>query len=357
MDIAIDLGKRRSYVVMEDNGNLVKEGYTETTKDGFSTFFGPVDNPKIIVEASSTLNRIANMFEGYDITVAHPAKVKLIAQSVKKTDKVDAHTIMDLYKKDYLPKSYLPSREIRDWRDLCRERSFIVGQRTAVKNKIRYQAYCLGIEFGKFTKKSIKMLKENPKMELLVEQLEYTTKIIKKYECMIDNVAETNPNAVLVDTVKGIGKVSALSIVSEIGDINRFQSEKNIFAYAGLVPRIYQSGDTVWKGRITKGNTFLKWILVECVAVHVMHSKSSPITDAYERVKERCGKKKAKIAAARHLLRAIYYMLKRNQNFDSYLRDRRCIDRPLLHCSAFKTNALLPYRKSVYRTAMDSRLL
>ena len=93
---------------MEDNGKLVKEGYVETTKDGFSTFFGQVDNPKLIVEASSTVNRIANMFEGYNLTVAHPAKVKLIAQSVKKTDKVDAHTIMDLYKKDYLPKSYLP---------------------------------------------------------------------------------------------------------------------------------------------------------------------------------------------------------------------------------------------------------
>ena len=46
-----DLGKWKSYVVMEDNGRLVKEGYVETTKDGFSTFFGKVDNPKIIVEA------------------------------------------------------------------------------------------------------------------------------------------------------------------------------------------------------------------------------------------------------------------------------------------------------------------
>ena len=68
---------------MEDNGRVVKEGYTETTKDGFSTFLGKVDNPKMIIEASSTINRIANIFEEYDITVAHPAKVKLIAQSVK----------------------------------------------------------------------------------------------------------------------------------------------------------------------------------------------------------------------------------------------------------------------------------
>ncbi len=96
MEIAIDLGKRMSYIVMEDNDKVVKEGYAETSKDGFSTFFGSVKDPKIIVEASSTTNWIANMFEGYDITVAHPAKIRLIAQSVKKTDKTDAHVIMDL---------------------------------------------------------------------------------------------------------------------------------------------------------------------------------------------------------------------------------------------------------------------
>ncbi len=79
MEIAIDPGKWKSYVVIEDNGKIVKEGYTETTKDGFNAFFGKVDNPKIIVEASSTVNRIANIFDGYDLTVAHPAKIKLIA--------------------------------------------------------------------------------------------------------------------------------------------------------------------------------------------------------------------------------------------------------------------------------------
>lgn len=323
MEIAIDLGKWKSYVVMEDNGRVVKEGYTETTKNGFSAFFGKVDNPKIIVEASSTINRIANIFEGYDITVAHPAKVKLIAQSVKKTDKVDAHTIMDLYKKDYLPKSYLPSKEIRDMRDLCRERSFLVGQRTAIKNKIRYQSYCLGIEFKTWTKKNIKKLKEELKLRLLLTQLESTTHTITEYERMIKAAAREDANARLIDTIPGIGKVSALAIASEIGDVNRFPSEENIFAYTGLVPRIYQSGNKEWKGHITKGNDFLKWMLVECVGIHIMNSTDSPITTAYERIRERRGNKKAKIAAARHMLRAIYYMLKRNQNFDSYLGSRR----------------------------------
>ena len=78
MNIAIDLGKKKSYVVMEDNGKVVKEGYAPTTKEDLMKFFGEISNPKIIVEASSTVNRIANMFEGYDLTVTHPAKVRLI---------------------------------------------------------------------------------------------------------------------------------------------------------------------------------------------------------------------------------------------------------------------------------------
>ena len=159
MNIAIDLGKQKSYVVMEDNDIQIKEGYVETTKESFTEFFGDTKNPNLIVEASSTLNRIANMFEEYaNITVANPTKVRLIAESVKKTDKVDAHVLMDLYKKDYLPRSYLPPKEIRDARDLCRDRALLVKQSTGLKNKIRYHAYCLGINFKTFSKKKIKEL-------------------------------------------------------------------------------------------------------------------------------------------------------------------------------------------------------
>jgi len=160
-------------------------------------------------------------------------------------------------------------------------------------------------------------------MRLLITQLESTTNNINEYDSIIKKEAVFNTNARLIDTIPGIGMISALGIAAEIGDITRFPSENNIFAYTNLVPRIYQSGRKEWKGHITKGNDFLKWMLVECIGVHILNAKDSSITTAYERIKERRGNKKAKIAAARYMLRAIYYILKRNQNFDSYLRDRR----------------------------------
>lgn len=315
MDIAIDLGKKRSYVVMEDNGRQVKEGYTDTTREGFDSFFGRVNDPHLIVEATSTVNRIANIFEGYDITVANPSRVRLIAESVKKTDKIDAHVLMDLYKKDYLPRSYLPSKETRDGRDLCRDRALLIRERTMIKNKIRYHAYCLGIEFKDFTKKALKILKMQPKLSLLVEQLESMDKIVKQYDEKIAIAVQDNNYAKLIDTIPGIGNYGALVIASEIGDINRFPTEFHLFSYAGLVPRIYQSGEKEWKGRIAKGDVFLKTILIECVQIHVRRCNYSQITSAYNRLRIRIGNKKARVAAARRLLRVIYWMLKRNDTY------------------------------------------
>lgn len=146
MDIvSIDLGKRNSYVVVEKGGTVVKEGYTTTTKEGFDEFFGIVDKPTLIAESSCTLDRAATIIEysspDSNIIVAHPMKVKIISESFNKTDKNDAHTLLDLYKAKYLPQSYLPEKKIRDERNLCRNRNFPIKQRTAIKNRIHDQAY------------------------------------------------------------------------------------------------------------------------------------------------------------------------------------------------------------------------
>ena len=76
--------------------------------------------------------------------MANPAKVRLIAESMNKTDRNDAHILLDLYKREYVPESYLPSREISESRNICRSRNFLVRQRTAIKNRIRDQLYRLG---------------------------------------------------------------------------------------------------------------------------------------------------------------------------------------------------------------------
>jgi len=319
MTVAIDVGKKSSYIVVEDNGNVTSEGYVPTTKDGFSTVLSGLDKPTVIVEASSTIDRVASLLEEYnaDVKVAHPRNVKLIAESVKKTDKNDAHTLLNLYNSGYLPESYLASKEVRDTRNLCRNRNFLVRQRTAVKNKIQDQAFRLGVDFKHFNKRTlIELSSLSFPLERLVGELRNLNNEVTIFDKKLEDALQQNKNAKLLYTIPGVGVYSALAIAAEIADIDRFSTSANLCAYAGLVPRTHQSGNKEWKGHIAKGNSYLKCILVECAHVHVRISDSW-ITEAYRRIKIRAGSKKAKIAAARKLLITIYCLLKEGRGYNA----------------------------------------
>ena len=137
--IAMDVGKYRTYGIVERDG--------EITKEGFQSFLDGIDHATVIVEASSTIDRIVSMLPEHEIRVANPMKVRLISESMKKTDRNDAHILLDLFRKQYMPESYLPSKYICEARNMCRNRNFLIRQRTAVKNRIRDRAYRLGFDF------------------------------------------------------------------------------------------------------------------------------------------------------------------------------------------------------------------
>lgn len=320
-NVAIDLGKRASYVVVERDNKIVKEGYAPTTKEGFEEYFKSLTKPTVILESSCTVERAVSILQNYscNIKVVHPTKLKVISKSMKKTDKNDAHIMLQLNKVGYLPESYLPKKRVRKRRNLCRTREFLVRTRSGVKCKIRDQAYRSGIEFGNFTNKNLKVLaKTSPIFGALTNQIMSLNSEIHRLDTAISEEVQKDRYAQLLDTIPGVGEYGALCLSSEIGNIDRFPCEDNIFSYAGLVPRVHQSGDREWKGHISHGNRLMKWILVECVRIHINTCHDSTITASFESLSERIGKKKATIAAARRLLRLVYYMLKRNMDYRSY---------------------------------------
>ena len=67
---------------------------------------------------------------------------------MNKTNRNDAHVLLDLYKRSRMPESYLPPDDVREARNICRNIYFLVRQRTAVKNRIRDQSHRLGIDFS-----------------------------------------------------------------------------------------------------------------------------------------------------------------------------------------------------------------
>jgi transposase len=121
----------------------------------------------------------------------------------------------------------------------------------------------------------------------------------------------------LLLTVPGIGSVLAYTIAAEIGDIDRFASPRKLCGYTGLCPRVYQSGDSDRRGRLTKhGPRYLRWAPMEAATNAAKH----PLyRDRYRQTKRRLrrrrGPKVAQIQLARTLAEAIWHMLTRDQPF------------------------------------------
>jgi transposase len=138
---------------------------------------------------------------------------------------------------------------------------------------------------------------------------ELATELIREITTKIKEVVSVTPQAQLLMTVPGISYYSALLILSEIGQIERFPSAKHLCSYAGLVPSVYSSGSKSFHGRITKqGSRWLRWICVE-ISIHTANGDAT-FQNLYRRICRRRGLAMAKVAVARKILTVIYAMLK-----------------------------------------------
>ena len=258
---------------------------------------------------------------GIEAKEGHPIKIKAIGYARIKTDRIDAKILADLTRSKLLPEAYVVSRGVRRIRELCRERKKVVEERTKWKNRIRSIIEKEGIEVGVknlWTRRGEVWLKGLgiKRIERGLKMIEVLDRCIEEIEKEIEEASkEIMEEREILMSIPRIGKYSASMITGEIGDIDRFEDAEKLASYAGLVPRIEQTGEKKRMGGITKeGSKYLRWILVEVVQQHVNRYESK-ISEFYRRVAERRGRKREIMAAARKLLVVIYYMLKRRERF------------------------------------------
>ena len=111
-------------------------------------------------------------------------------------------------------------------------------------------------------------------------------------------------------SVPGVSYYSALMIYAEVGEIDRFDRDKEVVSYAGLNPVIRESGDSRIEGGISKrGSRQLRWILVQCARTAVHTCEDEYLRRFYDRLAGKKGSQKAIVATARKLLVSIYHML------------------------------------------------
>jgi len=294
------------------------------------------------------------------VTLANPKYVKAI--NGKKTDKKDSRWIADLFKHDLVPGSYIPPKEIRMLRELCRYENKLVANRSSEKNRIQNSltisnlaiANVVSDAFGKTASRIIEYVvncdvfdPEHCKTlidkkikashdEIIKSVLGYNLmpsqaskiRISQSHLNFIDN-AVVNLNDTLDELTKpyesqikiltsmvGVNEKSAVKIISEIGaDMSVFASAKHLCSWAGLTPQNNESAGKKKSSKISRAGVYLKPLLVQCANAAIKSTKNSYFRDKFLKIKKRRGHKKAIIAIARMMLTCIFHMLSKGEMF------------------------------------------
>src|SRR5580765_2616268 len=317
--IGMDLGDKTSrYCLLSDEGEILQEGQVGTTKAGMTKTFGRIGRARIAIEVgthSPWVSRLLRSF-GHELIVANPRQVKLITESSRKDDRLDAQTLARLARID--PQLLRPiqhrSEKAQTALMVIRVRAALISVRTSLGNTARGLAKAMGERLPKCDADQMGVLKAESVpaklrhlLEPLLKEVESLTEKIKDGDRQIEQIArEDYPETTLLQQVGGVGPLIALSFVLTIDNKNRFQKSRDIGCYIGLRPRRSDSGQRQPQLRITKeGDPYLRTMLVQ--GAHYIISRRGPDTDLKRwglhlaKHGGKRGKKKAVVAVARKL--------------------------------------------------------
>ena len=262
-----------------------------------------------------------------EVIVVNPSKFKVIVSSSKKTDKNDSELLAFYLSKEMLPEVVMKDEYSSQIKSLCNTRDRLVKLRTSLKNKIHNILLAHGIITKREDFSSEKGLKRaqsyalgeiaEVELDVIVAQIRHLNEGIKKLDQEIKYRGKRLKGYKNITSIKGIGPKSGTILLSVIGDIDRFSSQKALDSYFGIVPRVRDSNNKIHHGHITKeGSKLGRTTLVQCTLVAIRYSPY--LRDFYLRLKNKKGSGKAIIATSRKLLGIIYRTLKNNWIFEDF---------------------------------------
>src|ERR1700746_3747420 len=260
----------------------------------------------------------------FEVWIGDAAEIHRKRERKQKTDRQDAQHILRLMLKEDFPKIWVPSWENRDLRQLLWHRHRMVQARTRIMNQLQAVALNEGLRCKKklWREKGRRQLEAfrlapwaSRRREDLLQLLDRLNPTISDLTQAIEQEVEKCPEARRLRTHPGVGALTALAFVLIIGRTERFQCGKQIAAYLGLVPLEDSSGNRRRLGHITKqGSSMLRFLLVEAAQVT---ARSIPEwRNKYFHLAMRRGRKIAKVAMARRLAIALYWMWRKGWDYE-----------------------------------------
>lgn len=253
--IGVDLHKRLLVMcvveLVEGNRRTVVNRERFSNKDtGRIEEFLRVHAPfQIVVEATSCYEWFVSLAEPMAdrVVLANPRKLRVIAESTRKTDRLDAQVLAEFLALGMIPESHRPSARLRAHRTLVRHRCFLKRRTTSVKNKIcwiltRYNADVRDL----FSIAGRNHLEQAPLSQAdrftvnqLLAELEHYVQQVKEADRCLREFAKDEPMAerearAVLKTMPGMGPVTIAAVLCELGDVRRFPGQRQVTAYAGL---------------------------------------------------------------------------------------------------------------------------
>jgi transposase len=328
----IDLHKKTIVVCVMDQGRkLIKQRSLACCEpDAIRDFFAAIAPFRAVVEATASYEWLVALIEplAEKVVLAHPGKLRVIAESVKKTDRLDARVLAEFLARDMVPEAHRPTPRQRQHRALVRHRQYLKRMATALRNKIRrvladYNADRKDLFAAGVWDRAVAAAGPGEADRFVLGQLreawlraeEQAAEVGRRLrEFAAEAPAKEAEARAKLATIPGVGPVTVDVVVSELGDVSRFKSVKAVCAYAGLAPKVRESAGKRQELRITKaGPPLLRWALVEAAWRVVRQSAAWRRT--YERIRRRAGGKKAIVAVARRLLTVMAAMLRDGTNY------------------------------------------
>ena len=268
----------------------------------------------LVVEAGGSSPWVSRLLSelGHEVIVCSPRRVRLIAESSLKNDRVDAEVLARLLRMDaaFLRPIHHRSEEAQRLRCHVLVRRSLVETRTKWINTVRGILRGFGYRVaGKAPHTFVERLDrmEIPSelrevIEPLLEQIDLVTGEIARCDERLEKVAAGLPEVEHLRQIPGVGAIVALFFVLSVDDPERFRRSRDVAAFFGLRPSIRESGGASHYGRITKeGDPEMRRLLVQAAHVHLMSTRDTALKRWGLELQQRRGKGKAAVAVARKL--------------------------------------------------------
>ncbi|MBK8913386.1 MAG: IS110 family transposase [Phycisphaerales bacterium] len=316
--VGVDLHKQRIVVCVVNQARqvLTSARFTHAESNKLAAWLKALGSFDLVLEATASYEWFVKLVEPLAgrVLLAHPRKMRIIAESTRKSDKVDARVLAEFLALDMIPPAHRPTPRQRAHRKLVRRRVYVRARQTSIKNRIRHVAAEYNADRKElFTSEGLKYLrglKLDPVDRWLVQRLLRELKLyrdeLKAVDRQLAAFARTAPAAeaghrALLNSIPAVGPVTRETFLAEVAGPERFGSQKKLTSYVGLAPDSASrpASATTWASR-TAARRFCGWVLHQA-AWQLVRRLVALATDLRAAGPAR-GKKKAITAIARRLL-------------------------------------------------------